>query len=73
MLYYSLEEKFLSQNKSVVLLLLLWLFLSVPGKGVSFSDQKDVMKKTYISQESSESKDSMEMGNLGPGISGKSE
>ena len=57
-----------------MLLLLLWLFLSVPGKGVSFSDPKDVMMKTtYISQDSSESKDSMEMGNLGTGMSGKSE
>ena len=47
--------------------------MSVPGKGVSFSDQKDVMMKTtYISQDSSESKDSMEMGNLGTGMSGKS-
>ena len=50
-----------------------YIFCYVPGKGVSFSDQKDVMKKTYISQDSSESKDSMEMANLGPGISGKSE
>ena len=57
----------------ILLLLLYHIFLSVPGKGVSFSDPKDLMMKTtYISQDSSESKDSMEMGNLGTGMSGKS-